>query len=105
MRLAKGIDAQGAAQDANFMANGAAAVGIELKPGDMIKLLLAENKRRMAGYDARLLRPETVQRLVRLARRFLRGSRRLSAAADFRMIKLGREYALAAKAKAAGYRE
>jgi hypothetical protein len=37
----------------------------------MIDLCLAENERRMAGYDARLLRPNTVPWMARCARRLL----------------------------------
>ncbi|AGW94745.1 hypothetical protein N234_32350 [Ralstonia pickettii DTP0602] len=70
--IARGIDADGAAQDANFTMNGSAALGEALTPGAMIDLCLVENERRMAGYDARLLRPETVPRLARLARRFVK---------------------------------
>lgn len=70
--IAKGLDAEGVAQDANFTVNGSGAIGVELKPAEMIDLCLAENARRMAGYDARLLRPNTVPRLARLVRRFLR---------------------------------
>jgi hypothetical protein len=33
---------------------------------------LSENDRRFAGYDSRLLRPDTVPRLVRFALRFLK---------------------------------
>jgi hypothetical protein len=72
--IAKGIDAQGTAQDANFTLTGSGTVGIELSPREMIDLCLSENVRRMAGYDSRLLRPEAVPRLARLARRFLRKS-------------------------------
>jgi hypothetical protein len=69
--IARGIDAEGNAQDANFAMTGSAAVGIDLKPRELIDLCLAENERRMAGYDRRLLRPETVPRLARWARRLL----------------------------------
>ncbi|MDN0076225.1 hypothetical protein QU481_15165 [Crenobacter sp. SG2303] len=70
--IARGIDPDGVAQDANFTMNGSAALGEALSPRSMIELCLAENERRMAGYDSRLLRPETVPRLARLARRLLR---------------------------------
>ncbi|GGC99336.1 ferritin-like domain-containing protein [Undibacterium terreum] len=69
--IARGIDSDGAAQDANFTMNGSASVGEALSPRALIELCLAENARRMAGYDARLLRPETVPRLARLASRLL----------------------------------
>jgi len=69
--IARGIDTDGMAQDANFTMNGSAALGEELSPRSMIELCLAENGRRMAGYDERLLRPLTVPRLARFALRFL----------------------------------
>ena len=68
--IAKGIDAGGEVQDPNFTLNGTGAVGIELEPRELIALCLAENDRRMAGYDARLLRPDTVPSLARFALRF-----------------------------------
>lgn len=72
--LAKGIDvkADGTAQDANFPMNAAGSLGQTLSAGAMIDLCLAENERRMAGYDARLVRPTTVPKLARLARRFIK---------------------------------
>lgn len=75
--IARGIDADGVAHDANFPANfpanAAATVGTEaLKPRALIELCLAENDRRMAGYDPRLLRPKFVPRLARLALKFIR---------------------------------
>ncbi|MBW8837040.1 MAG: ferritin-like domain-containing protein, partial [Burkholderia sp.] len=57
--------------DANFAMTGSGAVGIDLKPRELIDLCLAENDRRMAGYDRRLLRPDTVPALARFARRFV----------------------------------
>ena len=70
--IARGIDADGMAKDANFPMNSTAAIAETLSAREMIDLCLAENERRMAGYDPRLLRPETVPKLARLARRFLR---------------------------------
>ncbi len=69
--IARGIDADGKAQDANFAMTGSSAVGTDLSPQILIELCLAENERRMAGYDRRLLRPTTVPFLARLARRFV----------------------------------
>jgi hypothetical protein len=52
--------------------NGAQAVTAEaFSLRDLMKLCLAENKRRFAGYDHRLLRPVTMPRLVRFAIRFM----------------------------------
>ena len=69
--IARGIDSRGEMQDANFAMNGADQLGVALEPSALIALCLAENHRRMAGYDARLLRPAVVPRLARLALRFL----------------------------------
>jgi hypothetical protein len=69
--IARGIDAEGSANDANFTVTGSAAVGVELSPAQMIDLCLTENDRRMAGYDPRLLRPTLVPRMARWVRRFL----------------------------------
>ncbi len=71
--LARGIDRDGAAQDMNFPANVGDSVGGGVSMRALIELCLVENDRRMAGYDARLLRPTTVPRLARLALRFLPG--------------------------------
>ena len=73
--LARGIGASRdeAPQDNNFTLTGSKAVAdIELAPATLLDLCLAENERRMAGYDPRLLRPQTVPRLVRFVRRFMR---------------------------------
>ncbi|WP_038753223.1 hypothetical protein [Burkholderia sp. ABCPW 111] len=70
--IARGIDADGVARDANFPANTATTVGDALNPRELIALCLAENERRMAGYDKRLLRPMIVPRLARLALRFIK---------------------------------
>jgi hypothetical protein len=62
-----------AAQDNNFTLTGSKAVAdIDLAPAALLDLCQAENQRRMAGYDHRLLRPQVVPRLTRLLRRFMR---------------------------------
>jgi len=76
--LARAVDGAGAAgggagQDNNFTLNGAQAMaddGVRLPT--LLALCLAENERRFAGYDERLLRPATVPRLVRMALRLMR---------------------------------
>jgi len=62
----------GPKQDANFTVNGAGAVGEDIDTRTLMDLCLAENDRRLGGYDPRLRRPTTVPTLVRLARRFLK---------------------------------
>ena len=74
--LAKSVDTSGnqPAQDNNFTVSGSKSVSnVDIKPGALMGICLAENDRRFAGYDARLLRPTTVPRLTRFARWFLRG--------------------------------
>jgi len=68
--MARGLDA--APEDANFTMTGSASLGVELSTAELLRICLAENERRLAGYDARLLRPRLVPTLVRLALRFMR---------------------------------
>ncbi len=70
--IARGIDTDGVAHDANFSATGAASVGDALDPRELVELCLTENDRRMAGYDKRLLRPMFMPRMARLALRFMK---------------------------------
>ncbi len=58
----------GRPQDNNFTVTGSRSVGVEIVPRELMALCLAENDRRLGGYDPRLLRPRAVPRLVRLAR-------------------------------------
>jgi hypothetical protein len=71
----------GPKQDANFTVSGASAVGDDIDTAELMDLCLAENDRRLDGYDPRLKRPTTVPRLVRFARLFMRGKRRRAAPA------------------------
>ena len=67
-----GADKSELALDNNFTLNGGKAMGgVDLPIAALLDLCLAENDRRMAGYDPRLLRPMAMPRLVRLARRFM----------------------------------
>jgi hypothetical protein len=62
-----------APQDNNFTLNGTKAVGaVDLSVAALIDVCLEENDRRLSGYDARLLRPNLVPRLMRFARRLMR---------------------------------
>ena len=58
--------------DANFTVTGTESLVDELDPARLIDICLEEDKRRMAGYDARLLRPTTIPRIARLARLVIR---------------------------------
>jgi hypothetical protein len=60
-------------QDNNFTLTGSRAVGAaDLSAAALIDICLSENDRRLAGYDARLLRPAVMPGLARFARRFMR---------------------------------
>ena len=47
-----------------------------MDPGLLIEICLEEDKKRMAGYDERLVRPTTMPRLARIARLFIRPKKR-----------------------------
>ncbi|MFJ3486936.1 ferritin-like domain-containing protein [Pseudomonas sp. NPDC090202] len=70
--IARGLDSHEQMQDANFTLTGHQQIGLDLKLPELLDLCLAEDQRRMAGYDKRLLRPTFIPRLARLARRFIR---------------------------------
>jgi hypothetical protein len=53
-------------EDNNFTVTGHESMGIDVDVGGLMRTCLAENDRRMAGYDSRLLRPRLVPALVRL---------------------------------------
>jgi hypothetical protein len=78
--IARGLGATGTepaqAQDNNFTLTGSKAVSdVQVSVPELMELCLAENDRRFAGYDARLLRPRTMPGLARLALRFMRRRR------------------------------
>lgn len=59
--------------DNNFTLTGSSAVsGVDLSLGALMAVCLAENDRRFAGYDRRLLRPTTTPAIARLLHRFTR---------------------------------
>jgi hypothetical protein len=68
--IARGI---GSVPDAdnNFTVTGSKQVGVDIDTAELMDICLTENDRRLDGYDTRLLRPNFVPRMVRLARRFM----------------------------------
>ncbi len=60
------------AQDNNFTLNGSKELGVEVSFGELARICLAENDRRLASYDARLIRPVFVPNMIRLALRFMK---------------------------------
>lgn len=71
--LARGLDDSGEMQDANFAVTGSRDMGADIKPGALMALCLAENERRMAGYDRRLIRPAVMPFVARWAAKLLPG--------------------------------
>jgi hypothetical protein len=76
--IARGFDGAGdgeggmVPQDNNFTLTGSKAVGaVDLSIAALLDVCLAENDRRLSGYDLRLLRPRVVPCLVRFARRWV----------------------------------
>jgi hypothetical protein len=69
-RAVKGADGH-KKLDKNFTATTSKTLVANLKVADLLQLCLDENDRRMAKYDARLLRPHLVPRLVKVALKFL----------------------------------
>jgi hypothetical protein len=60
-------------QDNNFVFTGSRMIGSgNVSAAAVIDICLSEHERRFAGYDARLLRPRLMPRLMRFVRRFMR---------------------------------
>lgn len=73
--IARGMDGgkKSTAQDNNFTITGSKAVSdVEISVAGLMAICLAENDRRFAGYDPRLLRPTTTPWLARRALPLLR---------------------------------
>jgi hypothetical protein len=64
-RIARRVDSN------NFTANSGSALGLDISPRSFFALCIAENERRLAPFDARLLRPRMMPALVRFASRFM----------------------------------
>ncbi len=70
---ATGAGAGGTPQDNNFtLTGGKSLAAVDLSAAALIEICLAENERRLAGYDRRLLRPQIVPALMRAAHRVMR---------------------------------
>jgi hypothetical protein len=71
LSLAADIGGGGPIDEGNFTVTAAQQVGNDVDVAALMDLCLAENHRRLGQYDPRLLRPDFVPKMVRLARRFL----------------------------------
>jgi hypothetical protein len=71
-----GGDKTATAQDNNFTLTGSKSVSnLDIGIGEVMRICLAENDRRFAGYDERLLRPTTAPALARFLLLFMRSPR------------------------------
>jgi len=73
--MAKGMGDNSKAQENNFTLNGSKELGVEVSFAELARICLAENDRRLAGYDSRLIRPRFVPAMIRLALKFVRAPR------------------------------
>jgi hypothetical protein len=74
--IARGLDAKGEFQDANFAMTGGNAVGAQIEIGELLELCLKENDIRMQGYDRRLIRPRVMPAMARFVLHLMRKLRR-----------------------------
>ena len=58
-------------QDNNFTVNGAKEVGVDISLGELLKICVSENDRRLGAYDPRLRRPRVVPFIARLVLRVI----------------------------------
>jgi hypothetical protein len=70
-RSRMGLAKSKANKNSNMTRKGHKSLKLKLSPRQVIDVCLAENDRRMARYDTRLVQPQMVPRLARLGRRFL----------------------------------
>lgn len=72
-RIGLARDVSGGPSNVNFTVSRSASLAAdELDTAELMEICLAENDRRLSGYDRRLLRPTMVPRLTRLALSLLR---------------------------------
>jgi hypothetical protein len=65
INMAKGIGDNSKAQENNFTLNGSKELGVEVSFPELAAICLSENDRRLAAYDARLIRPRFVPVMMR----------------------------------------
>jgi hypothetical protein len=73
--MAKGMGESSKARENNFTLNGSKELGVEVTFPQLARICLAENDRRLAPYDVRLIRPRFAPAMIRLALRFAPGPR------------------------------
>jgi hypothetical protein len=70
--IAGDMESNPTGQDNNFTLNGSKELGVEVTFPELARVCLRENERRMAKYDARLIRPAFVPGMMRLALKLAR---------------------------------
>jgi hypothetical protein len=70
--IAGRMESSDKAQDNNFTLNGSKELGVEISFGELARICLKENDRRLSPYDPRLIRPVFVPNMIRLALRFMK---------------------------------
>ena len=78
--MAKGMGENSKAQQNNFTLEGSKELGVEVTFPELAAICLAENERRLAAYDPRLIRPRFVPGVMRLILK-ITGRRKAGAAA------------------------
>ena len=78
--MAKGMGENSKAQQNNFTLKGSKELGVEVTFPKLAAICLAENERRLAAYDVRLIRPRFVPGVMRLVLK-ITGRRKAGAAA------------------------
>jgi hypothetical protein len=71
LSMAKGMTNSTKADENNFTLNGSKELGVEVEFPELASICLAENDRRLAPYDQRLIRPKLVPAAIRLVLRFM----------------------------------
>ena len=71
MGVARDMDKSPKAQDNNFTLSGSKELGVEVTFPELARVCLKENDRRLAPYDARLIRPVFVPNMIRLVLKFM----------------------------------
>lgn len=69
--MARGMGDNTKAQENNFTLNGSKELGVEVSFAELAAICLSENDRRLAPYDARLIRPKFVPGMMRLILRIM----------------------------------
>ncbi len=71
--IARGMGENSRARESNFTLHGSKELGVEVRFPELARICVEENDRRLAPYDARLIRPRLVPAVLRLAQHITKG--------------------------------